>query len=56
MASAESWSRQLPNQGAFIRIWLYRSGDVVARTPNLVDPQSADELWSAGGSGIQPVS
>jgi|GEM_PF-5092303 len=52
----ESWSRELPNQGALIRIWLYRPGDVVARTPSLEDPQSADDLWSVGGPGIQPVA
>jgi hypothetical protein len=52
----ETWSRQLPNQNALVRIWMYRAGGVVIRTPSLVDPQSADDLWSAGGSGILPVA
>ena len=44
----EAWVRTLPEQQDFIRLWLYRSERVGLREPQLIDPESADELWNWG--------
>jgi hypothetical protein len=46
----EAWVRNLPRQSEFIRLWLYRSWRVGLRKPQLVDPESPDELWNWGAA------
>ena len=44
----KAWVSGLPRQQTFVRLWLYREGRVGDDKPQLVDPDSADELWNRG--------
>lgn len=48
LAPLEAWVRQLPMSRSVIRLWLYREGRIGPESPQLVDPDSADELWNWG--------
>jgi hypothetical protein len=51
----EAWVKGLPKQQVFIRLWLYREGRVGLKSPQLVDPDSPDELWN-WGPALEPTS